>query len=107
MLAHRLSREVGAIDAEKLIDLEVFENWRAYYRVEPWGGERELLARIAALLQMLVWKEHASDTSKADKCVEALIQSLMPGDWVGQPEARPDAGNSVEQFESFVSGKFG
>jgi hypothetical protein len=56
---------------------------------------------------MLVWKEHASDTNKADKCVEALIQSLMPGDWVGQPEARPDAGNSVEQFESFVSGKFG
>jgi hypothetical protein len=107
VLAHRLSREVGAIDAEKLIDLEVFENWRAYYRVEPWGGERELLARIAALLQMLVWKEHARDTHKADKCVDSLVQSMMPDDWIGQPEAKHSSTDSVEQFESFVSGKFG
>ena len=98
-----------AIDAERLIDLEAFENWRAYYRVEPWGGEKELLARIVAILQMLMWKEYASDVEWADKRVESLVQLLMPGDWVGQPEQAntATAEQSIASFEAFVSKAFG
>lgn len=92
---------------EDVDDVE-FDQWRAYYQIEPWGGEKELLSKCVALLQMLVWAKYSKDTAEADKCVEEIVQSLMPGDWIGQPEiVEQSTEDSLRAFESIVSKAYG
>ena len=66
----------------------VFDLWESYSQLEPWWGERELLAKILSCLRHLV-----ADNTEKDGIAERL-QSLdrdasqfMPADWYGQPDA--------------------
>ena len=86
----------------------VFQQWQAFYKLEPFGGERELLARIAAFLQIIAWKDRDEAGIKSvNKCAQELVQSMMPADWIGQPEKTSDHGDSIQKFEAFVSKAFG
>ena len=62
---------------------EVFEDWRAHYRVEPWGNEEFLLARIASYLSALV-----SAKGEAGNDWFQQLHKFMPPDWYYQPETR-------------------
>lgn len=104
-LACRLCLKLGIDDPLtwlETVDDEVFATWEAYYRLEPFGDERFLLARIVSLLSMLMaTKLSADDASK----VVAEVKDLMPSDWVWQPE-RVET-NSIEAAESVLARMFG
>lgn len=84
MLAHRVvSRRGLEMEPEEWlasIDEETFRNWEAYYRLEPWGDEQLLLARVVNQLSLLV----AAKFGKDDVVIK--VQDLMPGDWAWRKE---------------------
>ena len=99
--------KVGEQDPEQWLEDcpdRVYDQWQAFYRLEPWGGERELLARIVSLLWLIAVENRKSD--EVSKVSEMIVNSLMPGDWIGQPET-PDEQGSVETFESVVAKLWG
>lgn len=90
----------------------VFQNWYAAYRCEPFGGETELLARIASLLYIIASK--GSELEKVCKASDAITKTLMPSDWVGNRQEHSlagfDADELKQQFkamESAIAGAFG
>lgn len=86
-----------------------FEQWHAFYKLEPWGNEQELLARCAAFLQIIAMKDcDESGVKSMLKYSQSLIEKLMSADWIGQPESsNVDGEDSVKAFEVVVSKAFG
>ncbi len=60
--------------------------WKSYYQIEPWGSEREILAKVLASLKKLVSLKFADEEGivKALENIDAVACNYMPGDWVGQ-----------------------
>jgi hypothetical protein len=97
MLAHRvvLRRGLECEPEEWLagIDEATYSKWEAYYRLEPWGDEQFLLARLISLVSLLV-------ASKAgDKAEDFVIklEDLMPYNWAFRPQRKADDLQTVEQ----------
>lgn len=79
-----MSRQIDIEDAEQWLELcpeRVFANWKAAHAVEPFGGEQQLLARIASLLYLIAAKDNKFE--KVCEASDALMKFLMPSDWVG------------------------
>ena len=79
-----MSLKLGVEDAEQWLEDcpdRVYKNWYAAYQCEPFGGETELLARIASLLYIIASK--GSEIESVSKACDAITKTLMPGDWVG------------------------
>lgn len=86
------------------MDRDAFEKWYTFYRCEPFGGERELLARITSLLYII-----ASGTMKWKDVVESsdsLMQSLMPPDWI-EAKPMPTEIDTIKSAESVFERLFG
>lgn len=82
----------------------VSENWDAYFAVEPFGGERELLARAVSLLYVLCFTHAKPEHVMADS--DRIMQQLMPSEWVGQPEP-VTADQDMERIEKHLASKYG
>lgn len=93
---------------EEVDDID-FAQWYAYYQLEPFGGEQELLARCAAFLQIIAMKDYDEQGVKSvAKYAQSLLQSIMPSDWIGQPESGKSATeDSLQAFEAVVMKAFG
>lgn len=101
MLAHRVvSRRGLELEPEEWlasIDEEKYRNWEAYYRLEPWGDEQLLLARICNQLSVLVAAKLGSEESVVK------IQDLMPGDWAWR-KPEPTAADSIAATQRKLEG---
>lgn len=83
----RVALACGESDPEQFFEDmpdRVFRFWQSHYKVEPWGGERHLLAKIAHLLSVLVAMQGG------DKDAVLATADLMPPDWIHQPEREPE-----------------
>ncbi len=58
----------------------MYRNWYAAYQCEPFGGETELLARIASLLYLIA--SRGSEMEAVCRASDAILKTLMPSDWV-------------------------
>ena len=109
-LACRLCLRLGIDDPEQWLEDvpdRVWELWKAYYAVEPFGGERELAAKTVVLLKQLVAsKFKAEEIEKALRMCDRLTGTEMPWEWIDQPqpEQEPD---TVANFEATVAGLYG
>lgn len=84
----------------------MFEVWEAYSRLEPWWGQRELLARMLAVLRCLLAGKYDEDkVAGVMKTVDEMAGNWMPGDWVDQPEPKAEA--SIEEVEAQLAARFG
>lgn len=79
--------------------------------MEPFGGERELLARAVSLLMILAMRDCKNPDAIMDAS-DAIMRSMMPGDWIGQgrsqnvdPEKKIRDG--IEGFEAVASKLYG
>ena len=74
--------------------------------MRPFGDEQELLTKVVSLLILIASKGIGIEATI--NASDALMQSLMPSDWVG---IRTDEGkkqvDSIKTFESVVSRMFG
>ncbi len=99
-----MGRTIGIEDPEQWLEdvpQRVFAAWKSHYRVEPFGGERELLAKAVALLYTIAMQHTEFDA--VQKMVDAIVPGLMPSDWIGQPEQN-EQHDSIADFERMVSG---
>jgi len=84
-----LGLKLGIEDPEQWLENcpdRVMDNWLAYYRLEPFGMESELLSKIAGLLFYLC-RRHGGEVEDIDKFASAIARCLMPGNWVGQKQS--------------------
>ena len=83
-----MSRKLGIEDPEQWLEdctERVFSNWYAAYQVEPFGGEQELLARIASLLYLVACKGGVK-LEQVSVASDAIMTCLMPSGWTGKRE---------------------
>lgn len=101
--------KLGIEDPEQWLEdcpERVTDLWDAYYQLEPWGGERELLARILATLRCLLAGKYDEDkVAKVMQNVDDMAGNWMPGDWIGQPEPKPE--QSIQEVEAALAARFG
>ena len=100
--------KLGVQDPEQWLEDvpdRVFENWEAYHANEPFGDERELLARMVGLLFFLCMKD-GIDSETVLKSSESITQSLMPAAWVGQPERKTHE-QSMAEVEKQMAARYG
>lgn len=101
--------KLGLEDPEQWLEdcpERVANHWEAFYRLNPFGGEEELLARIASLLYVIAMQNTKAEAVCAAS--DALMQALMPSDWVGRKEAtQATIGESMQRFEQTVSKMYG
>lgn len=84
----------------------VFEVWEAYSRLEPWWGERELLAKLLAVSRCLLAGKYDEDkVAKVLANADMIAAGYMPGDWVDQPERKPEA--SIEEAQAKLEARLG
>lgn len=69
----------------------VWNLWKSYYQIEPWGGELSLFAKILASLKKLVSLKFREEEHivAALKNIDQVSCAYMPGDWIGQEEFEP------------------
>lgn len=88
-LACRLCLRLGIDDPEQWLEDcpdRVFEVWDAYAQLEPWWGDREMLAGLLATTRSLLASKYEDRQIEAVlKSVDQITAAYMPGDWVGQP----------------------
>lgn len=108
MLACRLCLSLGIDDPEQWLEDcpdRVFAVWEAYSQVEPWWGQRELLARIVASLRCLLAGKYESDKVEGVlKNLDTIAAGYMPGDWVDRPEPKPES--SIADVEKQLAARF-
>jgi hypothetical protein len=104
-----LGLKLGLEDPEQWLEDcpdRISDNWEAFYRLNPFGGEQEMLARITSLLYVI-----AMQNCKAEavcKASDSLMQALMPSDWVGRKEIpKLSIDQHMQQFEAAVAKAFG
>jgi hypothetical protein len=85
----------------------VWEVWKAYYALEPFGGERELAAKAVVLLKRLVATKFDAEsiTKVLDSC-DRLTGTEMPWEWIGQPEPTAEV-DSIASAEQLMAGLYG
>jgi len=97
MLAHRVVLRRGlAIEPEQwleTVDEQTYRNWESYYRLEPWGDEQYLLARLINLISLLVASKAGE---RADDYV-VPIEDVMPPAWAWRPQKRSEDIATVEE----------
>lgn len=76
----------------------MLDNWLAYYRLEPFGLESELLSKIIGLLFYLCRKQ-GGEIEDIDKFASAIARCMMPGNWVGQTSATKQEKLTVEDLK--------
>ena len=65
----------------------VLNNWDAYWQIEPWGSERELLAKCVATLKRLLATKYNEDViERVLDAVDKAAAYYMPWDWIDQPK---------------------
>lgn len=85
----------------------VWELWKAYYALEPFGGERELAAKVVILLKQLVATEYSAESiEKVLKNCDRMAGTEMPWEWIGQPEPATEA-DTIANFEATMAGLYG
>lgn len=77
----------------------MLDNWLAYYRLEPFGLESELLAKIIGLLFYLCRKQ-GGEIEDIDKFASAIARCMMPGNWAGQTKATKQEKITVEDLKA-------
>jgi hypothetical protein len=100
-----LSLRLGIEDPEQWLENcpeRVYENWLAYYRLEPFGMEAELLSKIIGLLFYLCRKD-GGQIEDIDKFCNAIARCMMPGNWVGQQPEKTTQKLSAEQLKQRFS----
>lgn|GEM_PF-3323147 len=102
-----MSQRLGVEDPEQWLEEvpeRVYKNWVAHYRCEPFGGERELLAKVVALLYTIAMQHTEFDA--VQKMVDAIVPGLMPSDWIGQP-VQKDESKSMDEVERQMEARYG
>lgn len=84
---------------------ELYDEWRAAYRLRPFGDEQEFLARILSVLILIAKRD--MDIETVMSASNAIMQSLMTSEWVGAQESSQAKSSSVQSFEQTVSRMFG
>lgn len=86
----------------------MFNGWEAFASLEPFGGEREMLARIASLLTILAIQGGSKSGDVLDAS-DSIMRAFMPAEWIGQPkpDEAPDIGTQMAQFEKAVAAAYG
>lgn len=85
----------------------VWDLWKAYYSLEPFGGERALMAKMIVILKQLLASKFSADTAtEVIASVERLAGSEMPWEWIDQPEPEPES-DPIAKFEAVVAGMYG
>lgn len=82
---------------------EVFDLWYAYYRLEPWGNEAEMMAEVATNTQFAAVLQ-STDAKATMKAIDNAFKSRMPAAWINQPETTVD---SIEAAEQIFAKAFG
>ena len=77
----------------------MFDNWLAYYRLEPFGMESELLAKIIGLLFYLC-RRQGGEIEDIEKFANAIARCMMPGNWVGQKQAATHEKVTAEELRA-------
>ena len=77
----------------------VFDNWLAYYRLEPFGMESELLTKIIGLLFYLC-RRQGGEIEDIDKFASAIARCMMPANWVGQKQAATQEKVTAEELKA-------
>lgn len=88
-------------DAEQWLEdcpKRVFENWLAYYRLEPFGNESELLGQIIGLLYYLACRQ-GGELKEIEKFVKAIQRCVMPGSWVDQVQSTGNERVTAEELK--------
>lgn len=67
----------------------MLDNWLAAYQIEPFGGEQEMLARIASLLYLIACKGGVK-LEQVSVASDAVMNCLMPAGWTGKRENKVD-----------------
>jgi hypothetical protein len=96
-----LGLRLGIEDPEQWLEdcpERVFDNWLAYYRLEPFGLESELLSKIIGLLFYLCRKQ-GGELEDIDKFVSAVSRCVMPGNWVGQSQVGSQEKLTAEELK--------
>jgi|DEB3_MinimDraft_2_1074329.scaffolds.fasta_scaffold00218_7 hypothetical protein len=97
MLAHRVVLRRGLeIEPEQwlaTVDEKTYRNWESYYRLEPWGDEQYLLARLINLISLLV----ASKAGERAEDYVIQLEDIMPPSWAWRPQKRTEDIAAVEQ----------
>lgn len=110
MLACRLCLRFGVQDPEQWLEDvpdRVWELWKAYYALEPFGGERALSAKTVILLKRLLAIKFKPEAVKSvlEGC-DKLTGSEMPWEWIDQPEPEVD-NDPIANFEATIAGLYG
>lgn len=77
----------------------MFDNWLAYYRLEPFGLESELLAKIIGLLFYLC-RRQGGEIEDIEKFASAIARCMMPANWVGQKQAASQEKVTTEELKA-------
>lgn len=109
MLACRLCLRFGEQDPEQWLEDvpdRVWDLWKAYYSLEPFGGERALMAKTVVILKQLLASKFREGSTEVLQSVERLAGSEMPWEWIDQPEPEPES-DPIAKFEAAVAGLYG
>lgn len=89
------------------VDDDLWSLWKSYYSLEPWGNENQLLASIAASLQVIAAKGTDEDGAAAtQKVIEKLTALGVDPLWIGRSEIDWDSSeeDSIKAFQARMEG---
>ncbi len=89
-------------DAEQWLEdcpQRVLDNWLAYYRLEPFGNESELLSKIIGLLFYLC-RSKGGEVEEIQKFVEIVQRYVMPSGWIGQQQIVDSGTVTVDELKA-------
>lgn len=64
----------------------VYDNWYAYYQIEPFGGETALLTRLVTLLFISCMRQGIK-LEELNSISDDFMKMLMPSDWYVEDSA--------------------
>jgi len=91
-----LGLKLGIEDPEQWLEDcpdRVFDNWYAFYQLEPFGGETALLTRLVAMLFISCMRQGVK-LEELNSISDDFMKMLMPSDWYvedDKPELDVDA----------------
>jgi hypothetical protein len=104
-----LGERLGIEDPEQWLEDcpdRVYDRWVAAYRLNPFGDEQLLLARLCSLMFLMVREKYGDETCDA---MNSLTKLFMPSDWIGSLSSKQSLKidlDSIKRSQDIAAARF-